>query len=930
MYFRDKIPHLRKIWIQAVAVSIVIGGYFSGWLSFTENQLIDLRFGLLRRQAGHDLVIVAIDPSSLRELRAWPWPRSYHAQVIDRLLAAGAEGIAFDVDFSSSSAPDADHAFEAALGRAAGRVALAVFGQPVATADGYALVYSEPLPAFERHVQLVSANVFPDSDGLVRSADTREPWGEKTLPFLAAFLAGATNAPFGRFGVDFAVDPQSLTRLSYVDVLKGRFDPEIVRGKNVVIGATAIELGDQIPVPVYRSVSGVVFHGLAYQSLVQNRALHKTGLIPFLALVTLITLTLGPGFCRWSWPRGLGIVLAVAFALMAASIAVQAWFPILLEVVPAIVLTQLLYGAGLISRIDRQAVHILMQSLRLHRTDALMRNIVENSFDAIVLIAPDGRLSMSNPAAQRLFAHSSEALQGMHVGNLIPNLVPANARAEDVIASGGGEREFRGYRRDGSAFSAEVATNAIKVNDESLFVAIVRDVTERKRFEAELRHQALHDALTDLPNRTLLADRLEQSLSIALRDGKPLSLMIIDLDRFKDINDTLGHQVGDLLLCQVAKRLRKPLRRSDTVARLGGDEFAILLPAVTDVKRSIEVAERITKAFETPFEVADLSLEVGVSVGIAVYPDHAQDTLRLVQCADVAMYMAKKYQTGMAVYDSEKDRNSVRSLALTGELRQAIENDQIGLAYQPKIDLRAQRICSMEALARWQHPVHGFIPPDEFILQAEMTGLIVPLTRRVLEMAFRQLRRLLDEEYDVSMSINLAARTLLEDDLPDLVAGLQRSWRIEPRRVILEITESSLMADPDAALANLDRLHQTGTLLSIDDFGTGYSSLAYLKRLPVDELKVDKSFVLGMDENESDQKIVRSTIGLAHNLGLKVVAEGVETEAHLNLLKDLGCDLGQGYFFARPLAPEQLATWLKETPWGQRGKMVAADKRFSA
>lgn len=432
------------------------------------------------------------------------------------------------------------------------------------------------------------------------------------------------------------------------------------------------------------------------------------------------------------------------------------------------------------------------------------------------------------------------------------------------------------------------------------------DITERKEHQEQLQHQALHDALTGLPNRALLMDRLTHSLKVAERDQKPLALLILDLDRFKEINDTLGHDVGDALLCDIAQRMSKELRQSDTIARLGGDEFAALLPAVSDLERAERVVKRIRGALEAPFQVEDLSLDIGFSIGIALYPEHAEQASRLLQCAEVAMYKAKDGSSPSALYDHADDPNSVRQLTISGELRRALETDQLSFHYQPKFDLETQALCGVEALARWQHPTHGFVPPNEFIPLAERSGLIQPFLRWSLESALSQVAKWRSDGFDIGVSVNLSARNLHEKALPDLVETILAANGIPPERLTLELTESAIMVDPTGALEIINRLDKIGVHLSIDDFGTGYSSFAYLTRLPVDELKIDKSFVMKMTESRNDLLIVRATIELAHNLGLKVVAEGIESEEHRVLLRDLSCDIGQGFGLSKPLPVSKL------------------------
>ncbi|MGH2682867.1 MAG: putative bifunctional diguanylate cyclase/phosphodiesterase [Actinomycetota bacterium] len=430
---------------------------------------------------------------------------------------------------------------------------------------------------------------------------------------------------------------------------------------------------------------------------------------------------------------------------------------------------------------------------------------------------------------------------------------------------------------------------------------------------AKNQYQALHDALTDLPNRLLFHDRLQQAIRASQRERSSVAVMIMDLDHFKEINDTLGHHNGDRLLQQVGLRLRGVLRESDTVARLGGDEFGILLPHVPDTATATAVAAKVLKGLEEPLMVEGLALDVTASIGIAICPQHGEDVDVLLRRADVAMYVAKAAHSGYEIYTVRRDRYSPGRLALAGELRRALREDELVLHYQPKAELSSGRVTGVEALLRWRHPRRGLLPPDEFVPLAEHTGLMRPLTLHVLDAALGECRTLHDLGLPVSMSVNLSARNLSDLGLPDEVVRLLHKWDIEPRFLELEITETSIMADPARAMDVLARLSARRLRLSIDDFGTGYSSLAFLRQLPVDEIKIDKSFVMNMLSDENDAVIVRSTIDLGRNLGLRVVAEGVQSEEIWSLLAIMGCDLAQGNYLAEPMPPEPLAAWLHDT-----------------
>jgi diguanylate cyclase (GGDEF)-like protein/PAS domain S-box-containing protein len=428
--------------------------------------------------------------------------------------------------------------------------------------------------------------------------------------------------------------------------------------------------------------------------------------------------------------------------------------------------------------------------------------------------------------------------------------------------------------------------------------------------EAALAHQAAHDGLTGLPNRTLLRTRLQQVLPGSDKnDRAPVALLLLDLDRFKEVNDTLGHQVGDVLLQQIGCRLQGAVRAADLVARLGGDEFAVLLPA-TDAAGAALVAECLVRVLQAPFVLEGQPIDVDASIGIAVAPEHGQDADTVLRCADVAMYQAKRAGTGVALYSAADDEHRPDRLALLGELRNAIDNDELLLHYQPKLDLRDGKLIGVEALVRWQHPQRGFMPPMEFIPLAEQTGLIHPLSRWVLEAALKQHQAWRRVGIDVPVAVNLSRRTLHDPQLPAMVADALARWDVAAGALVLEITESSLMADPVRAGENLSQLRGLGVRISIDDFGTGYSSLASLKNLSVDELKIDQSFVQAMASDASSRAIVRAIIDLADALKLRVVAEGVEDRATWDVLAGLGCEIAQGYFLSRPLAADTLEAWL--------------------
>jgi len=468
-----------------------------------------------------------------------------------------------------------------------------------------------------------------------------------------------------------------------------------------------------------------------------------------------------------------------------------------------------------------------------------------------------------------------------------------------------------GERRSGGSFTAD---------ERRILDALARQAgisLERGRLVDRLRrevgqkeHQALHDALTNLPNRLQFSLVVGEALRKAADGNRRVAVLLIDLDRFKEINDTLGHQRGDALLQELAIRLSDLVGGDEQLARLGGDEFGVLLREVSGVAEAIEWSRRINEVLHRPFVNEGLAIQVSGSIGIAIAPEHGTDDTTLLRRADVAMYEAKHAGSSFEVYDPQRDRYSTRRLAMAVELRDAIEGGMLGLHYQPKARLSDGKIIGVEALSRWHHPRHGAVAPDEFIELAERTGLIVPLTEYVLRNSFRDITRLRADGHALSVAVNISSSSLNDEEFPDLVARLIGEYDVDPQAVTLEVTETTMMNDSARARLVLAALDELGVSLSIDDFGTGYSSFSYLSTLPVDEVKIDRSFVMDMAVDERLAKIVGSMTLLVHSLGLQVVAEGAENRGTWNLLREEGCDVAQGFYLARPMGFTDLSAWL--------------------
>jgi diguanylate cyclase (GGDEF)-like protein/PAS domain S-box-containing protein len=906
------VTQLRRFVPHAAVCAVILVLYLAGGLEALDRRLTDARFSLVTRQASSAVTVVMIDPRSLVELDVWPWPRGYHATILEHLLAAGATKVAFDVDFSSRSTAEEDAELERALAAASGRAILPVFAQGHdGGLPGGRMALTRPLPQFTRQARLAAINVVPDADGLTRSYPRGGQYFGQPVPSLAVTVRDDWKTD-GTFHLDFGVDAASVPRLSYVDVLTDRFDHAVVAGRAVIVGSTAVELGDQLSVPRYGTLPGALVQALAVESLAQGRDLGRSSAWLGLVLVLGVAAGIVVAGERLSWRAALGVTLGLVLLLFAGAIALQWAAGLLLDVAAPVLSAIGVATLVLVQRVDRQTVGLLMMSRQVRESEHLMRHVVSHGFDAIVTLREDGTVMTFNHVAQKMFGCGEENALGRSITEFIKlphaetrSRGPADPRNHRALY------ETDGRSADGRRFPIELAVTWIVVEGARRRVMFLRDITERKAQQEALRYQATHDALTDLPNRNLLQERIEDALIAARRSSWSVAFLLLDLDRFKEINDTLGHHVGDLLLRKIARRLEGAIRESDTIARLGGDEFAVLLPA-TGLEKARQLARGLIQSLEEPFQVEGLSLQVETSVGITMYPENGNTSAVLVRRADVAMYVAKRERTGLAIYDPEQDFTSIRLLALTSDLRRAIQDGELRLHYQPKLSARTGGVAGVEALARWRHPEHGDIAPDEFIGLAEHSGLIRPLTTWVMETALKRCAEWRNQGIELPLSINLSARNLLDESLPKTLNDLLGATGTPRGTLTLEITESVIMEDPVRAKEVLTELHELGITISIDDFGTGYSSLGYLRNLPADELKIDRSFVMEMDRHPEDSKIVRSTIELAHNLGLRVVAEGVQSRQVWEELKRLGCDYGQGYFFSRPLPGERIAEWCRE------------------
>jgi diguanylate cyclase (GGDEF)-like protein/PAS domain S-box-containing protein len=554
----------------------------------------------------------------------------------------------------------------------------------------------------------------------------------------------------------------------------------------------------------------------------------------------------------------------------------------------------------------------------LLRSQERFRSLVQNSADVNLVLSPDGTVEYESPAIERVLGFRPEDQEGHNASEFVhPDDVGwAQQLLADVAGTPGAQvtAELRLLHADGSWRMVEaVGRNLIDDSAVGGIVINFRDVTARKSLEEELRHQAFHDSLTGLANRALFVDRLEHALARTRRGTAPLAVLFVDLDDFKNINDSLGHGEGDALLKGVAERLSGAIRGGDTIARMGGDEFAILVEDPPDANAPLEVAARLLGVLQQPFDQAGKELFMHASVGVAVAGGARTTAEELLRNADVSMYTAKNNgKNRVEIYEPRMHAAAMTRLALRVDLERALERGEFFVLYQPVLQLTTRRIVGVEALLRWRHPHRGIVPPGDFVPLAEETGLIDPIGRWVLEEASRQLRTW-DASWPaagLTMSVNVSARQLAQPGFVEDVATLVRDHELAPGRLILELTEGVLLRDSDATLTTLRDLKQTGVRLAIDDFGTGYSSLSYLRQFPIDVIKIDRSFVASMSNGPDETALMQSILKLSDTLHLETVAEGIEDAGQLAQLRILGADLGQGFLFARPLAPDAIGALL--------------------
>ncbi|HEY6123301.1 MAG TPA: diguanylate cyclase, partial [Steroidobacteraceae bacterium] len=762
----------------------------TGLLQPLENGVADARARLTMREVRSDIVIVGIDAASLATLDRWPWPRRHHAKLLEEISRAAPARVFMDIDFSSQSNQIDDAVLEAALAKPRDfPILLPTYFQNASGTDE-SLIVSKPLRRFARSSERVVVNAQSAPDGLIRH--WRNSWlvegaRERSVIDPRRVLPDGQDVP-----IDYSISPASFIYVSYVDVLEGRVPRAALAGKDVYVGATAVELNDMLAVPLHRSLPGIVVQALAAESVNEGapRPAPAWMWVGLLAIWIALAALFYAARAGVKWYRNLAVLTLLMAAITGVALFAAVYDRLLLDTAAPMLAVALLFVAVTVRSLEKQTLRALSYAVGMRRRDALLKSVVQSSTDCILCIDENGIIKTANPAASRLFGCAMYELLDEPIAKFIALLAGDGAGAR-LGALHGVIRECDARTLNGEVFPVEISMSRVRLNTERLYTAIVRDIRERRAQQRRLQHQATHDSLTGLPNRAALLSQLESAL-VPGSGRNSLALLMLDLCRFKEVNDTLGHNVGDRVLCDVAQRFAAALGDRGLIARIGGDEFTVMIEGPESDEEIATTVQLLSDCLRTPIDVVGIAIEVGVSIGVARYPRDSSDAQILLRHADVAMYMAKRRGSAFEWYDAALDENSVRKLAIGGELRAAITSNSLQLNYQPQVNLRTGMVESVEALLRWVHPTQGPINPGEFIAIAEATDLIRPLTEWTLKTALAQARSWRERGVHVRVAVNLSARLLQDTAFPARLRKLLQDSGVSAASLELEITESAM------------------------------------------------------------------------------------------------------------------------------------------
>ncbi len=920
---------------------IVLTIFYTGSLQRLNQLIYDNYIQLGFHKPDKDIVIIAIDDKSLSKLGHWPWSRILYARLLDQLTTANVKSVGFDIVFPKDRFYDAigNQAFAKAI-RDNGKVILPLLR------NSWDAQITPPLSALSNEAaRLAVIETDLDSDGLTRAVYLHAGSGVAKWPTLGlAMLELESRESVGenrpknglintkstlnwvqkeRILISFSGPRGSFTQLSFSDVLTDDTLLDSLHDKHVLIGVTARGLSSDLSTPVSGQtgqMSAVEFHANVLDTLLQKTAIkplpRQWGTLLSIILI-LMPLFLYPRTAPGRAFFSAIILIVFTFLLTAVLLTVfHRWFP------PTPSVLGLILGFPLWSWLRMESMVKQLFSAK-ERAEVTVRSIA----DGVITIDRNENIRYMNPVAEALTGYSLKEALGLPLSKVFNTHNTRNSHnfqtsSHHFMSPDAHNRFNRSNKsktfvnRTGTKYAIRTVSGEIRdaQGESDGMVLAISDVSETKEILDKIAHQASHDELTQLPNRALLMDRLHQAVTRAQRSKKQIAVMFVDLDGFKKINDGLGHAAGDILIKLAAERLSQCGRKGDTVARLGGDEFVLVLEGWSKSMRVFAVANKVLKQLAQPFWVDNQEAFISASIGISLYPKDGDDAEALLKTADTAMYHAKEEgKNNFQFFSSSANRQVFERLELEKQLRYAMERDELEIHYQPQISLKTGKIVGVEALSRWHHPKLGMIPPSRFIALAEENGLILPLGEWVTRRACRQAAEWQQQGFSpIQVAVNLSPRQFSQQDLLAFLTGILADTGLDPKLLKLEITENLLVKDYQRANKCLRKFRELGGKVSIDDFGTGYSSLSYLKSMPVDQIKIDRSFVNDIATNKKDAAIAEAIITMAHGLELDVIAEGVETQEQMQVLKQLKCDEIQGFYYSVPLEARRISALLSK------------------